>query len=75
MLRFEMDKFWKLLSVNTDTEGLEFISTMEAENYPFYASQFHPEKNSFEWANGSPAIPHTRYVERENGANIVHALP
>lgn len=22
---------------------------MEAKNYPFYAVQFHPEKNNFEW--------------------------
>jgi len=56
----EMHNFWKLLSVNTDTQGLEFISTLEAKHYPFFASQFHPEKNSFEWAYGYPAIPHTK---------------
>ena len=40
-----MDKFWKVLSTNNDEEGLEFISTMEAIDYPFFGTQFHPEKS------------------------------
>jgi len=58
--KFEMDKFWNLLSVNSDLDGMEFVSTLEAKNYPFYATQFHPEKNSFEWAPKYPSIPHSR---------------
>ena len=34
-----MGDFWKLLSVNSDLEGLEFVSSMEARDYPFYALQ------------------------------------
>ena len=34
-----MADFWSLLSVNDDLEGLEFVSTLEANNYPFTATQ------------------------------------
>jgi len=58
--KYEMENFWRLVSTNIDQEGLEFISTLEAKDYPFYATQFHPEKNSYEWAPKYPYIPHSR---------------
>ncbi|XP_023346461.1 gamma-glutamyl hydrolase [Eurytemora carolleeae] len=57
--KYEMDTFWTPLSLNTDKDGLEFISTIEAKNYPFYGTQFHPEKNSFEIGH-YPTIQHSR---------------
>ena len=39
LIRFGMDHFWQLLSVNHDLDGLEFVSSMEARDYPFYAVQ------------------------------------
>ncbi|XP_057680838.1 gamma-glutamyl hydrolase [Corythoichthys intestinalis] len=48
--------FYKVLSTNTD--GLtEFLSTVEAFDYPIYGTQWHPEKNAFEWRK--PYITHT----------------
>ena len=36
--------------VSTNTyHGVHFVSTMEHKKYPLYASQWHPEKNQFEW--------------------------
>jgi len=58
--RYEMEKFWTPLSTNIDQEGLEFISAIEARDYPFYGSQFHPEKIAYEWAPKLPGIPHSR---------------
>ena len=55
-----METFWTPLATNFDLEGLEFISTMEAKKYPFYDTQFHPEKFANEWAPKLPSIPHTR---------------
>uniref|UniRef100_A0A3Q3W8L1 folate gamma-glutamyl hydrolase n=1 Tax=Mola mola TaxID=94237 RepID=A0A3Q3W8L1_MOLML len=49
-------KFYKVLSTNTDGR-IEFVSTMEAYDYPFYATQWHPEKNAFEWKK--PFVSHT----------------
>ena len=56
-----MGKFWKALSYNFDKNRLQYISTIEARNFPFIGVQFHPEKNIFEWAtNAVGNIPHNK---------------
>ncbi|XP_056318171.1 gamma-glutamyl hydrolase [Danio aesculapii] len=52
----KLKKFYRVLSTNTDGQN-KFVSTMEAYNFPIYATQWHPEKNAFEWTR--PYIPHT----------------
>ncbi|KAL4635213.1 gamma-glutamyl hydrolase-like [Arapaima gigas] len=59
----ELRNFYKILTTNSDGKT-EFVSTMEgdlacstAKDFPIYASQWHPEKNPFEWTK--PYIPHT----------------
>lgn len=44
------DAFKKGFVVGTSTadNGKEFVSIVEDKKYPFFASQFHPEKNQFE---------------------------
>ena len=58
-----LTSLFKVLSTNKDRQGVEFISTIESYNYPIYGSQWHPEKNPFEWGqtNGIPneAINHS----------------
>jgi gamma-glutamyl hydrolase len=58
-----LSSFYDLLSTNEDRQGVEFVSTIEAFKYPIFGSQWHPEKNSFEWyqTNGIPyeAIDHS----------------
>ncbi|XP_068956115.1 gamma-glutamyl hydrolase [Petaurus breviceps papuanus] len=46
----KLSEFYKVLSTNT-YEDIEFISTMEAYDYPIYGVQWHPEKSAFEWKN------------------------
>ncbi|XP_038147329.1 zgc:171566 [Cyprinodon tularosa] len=53
----KLKRFYKVLSTNSDGEK-EFISTMEAYRYPFYAVQWHPEKSPFEWID-KPGMVHT----------------
>ena len=48
---------FRVMSVNKDWNGFEFISTLEHVILPFYGTQFHPEKNIYEWINGKN-IPH-----------------
>ena len=55
---FEMDKFWDVLATNQDYNGFEFISLLEAKDYPIWGSQFHPEKHAYEWTLHYPKIPH-----------------
>ena len=58
-----MGKFWKALSYNFDKNKLQYISTIEARNFPFIGVQFHPEKNIFEWATNTVGnIPHNKWV-------------
>ncbi|XP_071340750.1 gamma-glutamyl hydrolase isoform X2 [Trachinotus anak] len=62
----ELKKFYKVLSTNTDG-NIEFVSTMEAYDYPIYGTQWHPEKNAFEWrrpyyAHSSSAVKTTFYM-------------
>jgi gamma-glutamyl hydrolase len=40
---------FQVLSNNNDRQGVPFVSTIEAFKYPIYGSQWHPEKNDFEY--------------------------
>lgn len=48
----QLNDFYTVLSTNVDVKGLEFVSTMEAKEYPFYATQWHPEKINYNFVNG-----------------------
>eukprot|EP00618_Florenciella_parvula_P001818 CAMPEP_0119542538 /NCGR_PEP_ID=MMETSP1344-20130328/53640_1 /TAXON_ID=236787 /ORGANISM="Florenciella parvula, Strain CCMP2471" /LENGTH=301 /DNA_ID=CAMNT_0007586769 /DNA_START=75 /DNA_END=980 /DNA_ORIENTATION=+ len=59
-----VSEIFTVLSTSFDRNGAEFVSTMEAKDYPFYGVQWHPEKNVWElgkYPDGMPyeAIPHT----------------
>jgi len=45
----KLDSFYNILSVNKDRLDQEFVSTIEAKDYPIYGVQWHPEKNAYEW--------------------------
>ncbi|CAL1540419.1 unnamed protein product [Lymnaea stagnalis] len=45
----KLSDFFYKLSTNLDRKGVEFISSVEAKKYPIYGTQWHPEKNSFNW--------------------------
>nr|XP_046146876.1 gamma-glutamyl hydrolase-like [Oncorhynchus gorbuscha] len=52
----DLRKFYKVLTTNSDGKT-EIVSTMEAYGFPIYGTQWHPEKNAFEWTR--PYIPHS----------------
>eukprot|EP00092_Neocalanus_flemingeri_P020717 GFUD01022451.1.p1 GENE.GFUD01022451.1~~GFUD01022451.1.p1 ORF type:complete len:382 (-),score=85.16 GFUD01022451.1:168-1313(-) len=60
--KYRMETFWNALSYNYDKNHLEYISSIEAKDYPFFGTQFHPEKNIFEWNEQEPMIPHSRHA-------------
>ena len=44
--------FWDVTSQSrVPNNGTAFVATIEAKNYPIYATQFHPEKTSELWTN------------------------
>ncbi|XP_074478296.1 gamma-glutamyl hydrolase-like isoform X3 [Sebastes fasciatus] len=64
----KLKNFYKVLSTNMDGEK-EFVSTVEAYDYPIYGTQWHPEKNAFEWKKSyvphSPSAVRTSYYMAE----------
>ncbi|XP_046603493.1 chitobiosyldiphosphodolichol beta-mannosyltransferase-like [Neodiprion virginianus] len=55
--KVNLTSVFRVMSVNHDWNGLEFISTIEHVELPFYGIQFHPEKNLYEWV-ANKNIPH-----------------
>ena len=56
-----LNSFFRMLSFNEAPQGQIFVSTMEAYDYPFYGTQWHPEKNNFEWSQNADYsnLPHS----------------
>ncbi|XP_063304487.1 gamma-glutamyl hydrolase-like [Pelobates fuscus] len=54
----KLSNFYRILSTNRDKKGMEFVSTMEARNFPIYGVQWHPEVNRFQW-HRDLAYPHS----------------
>jgi len=44
-----LTNFYRLISTNVDRKGKLFGSTFESLKYPIYGTQWHPERNQFEW--------------------------
>jgi hypothetical protein len=44
-----LKSFFQLLSTNVDRKGKAFVSSVEAFNFPIYATQWHPERPQFDW--------------------------
>ncbi|CAG9315880.1 unnamed protein product [Blepharisma stoltei] len=55
-----LTEFFDVLSVMHDKSGNPFVAMIEAKDYPIYGTQFHPEKNIYEWSPASPQ-PHDFY--------------
>ena len=54
----ELRNFYNVLATSYDHDNNTFVAIIEAIDYPIYSTQFHPEKNPFEWRDSLP-IPHT----------------
>mmetsp|Transcript_11414 Transcript_11414/g.18720 ORF Transcript_11414/g.18720 Transcript_11414/m.18720 type:complete len:323 (+) Transcript_11414:62-1030(+) len=52
-----LNDFYNMLSTNEDRQGVKFVSMLEAFKYPIFGSQWHPEKNNFEWGETSDGVP------------------
>mmetsp|Transcript_30787 Transcript_30787/g.80635 ORF Transcript_30787/g.80635 Transcript_30787/m.80635 type:complete len:313 (-) Transcript_30787:192-1130(-) len=53
-----LSAFYSVLSTNLDRKGRNFVSTIEAKHYPIFGTQWHPEKDVFEW-NENENLPHS----------------
>ncbi|KAG1653415.1 Gamma-glutamyl hydrolase [Nymphon striatum] len=62
--KYKMHETINLLSTNHDYNGTEFVSTMEAKEYPFFATQWHPEKILFEFVSRPISLKNTPHFPR-----------
>ena len=46
-------EMFNILSIMKDKSGTPFVGMVEAKNYPIFGTQFHPEKNLYEWNQDS----------------------
>ena len=53
-------RFFKLLATADDRKGRNYVAMIESFEYPVTATQFHPEKNAFEWVT-TEDINHSAY--------------
>ncbi|OMJ89507.1 hypothetical protein SteCoe_8303 [Stentor coeruleus] len=51
-----LPEMYNILSIMHDRSGSPFVGMIEARNYPIWGTQFHPEKNLYEW--NQVATPH-----------------
>jgi gamma-glutamyl hydrolase len=58
-----LDKFFEVLTLSIDREKNVYVSTMEAKEYPISATQWHPEKNAFEWTVDEDIPHHPEAIE------------
>lgn len=62
--------YFKVLSMDEDRDGKLFVSTMEGRQFPFYGSQWHPEKAPWEWepkyimSHSEDAVEFSNYLGR-----------
>ncbi|XP_027339802.1 gamma-glutamyl hydrolase-like isoform X4 [Abrus precatorius] len=51
----KLSSFFEILTTSKDTDDKIFVSTARGKNYPVTIFQWHPEKNTYEWATSSKA--------------------
>lgn len=54
-------KMFHVLSVDEDRNGTLFVSTVEGRHFPFFGTQWHPEKAPWEW-NPKHEISHNEWA-------------
>mmetsp|Transcript_21352 Transcript_21352/g.32545 ORF Transcript_21352/g.32545 Transcript_21352/m.32545 type:complete len:366 (-) Transcript_21352:50-1147(-) len=70
-----VDSMFEIISTNVDANGKEFVSTIEAKDYPFYGTQWHPEK-IFEYGThkGTDIPAHPGINHSSEAADLAHKM-
>lgn len=46
----KLSSFFKVYATSNDRKGQNYVAMMQAYEYPITGTQFHPEKNTYEWS-------------------------
>ncbi len=73
-----LTSFYRVLAINEDREGVQFISSMEGIQYPVYAQQWHAEKvrrsNPFVLFTLQPQFEWTIDEDINHDASAIYAM-
>eukprot|EP01113_Clastostelium_recurvatum_P036048 TRINITY_DN5090_c0_g1_i3.p1 TRINITY_DN5090_c0_g1~~TRINITY_DN5090_c0_g1_i3.p1 ORF type:complete len:319 (-),score=58.44 TRINITY_DN5090_c0_g1_i3:41-976(-) len=58
---YKVTSMFKALSTSVDRAGNPFVSMMEGHTYPFFSTQWHPERSLYEWLP-SEAVNHSYQI-------------
>jgi len=70
----KLTTMFNIISTNTDRDGIEFVSTIEGKELPIYGTQWHPEKNNFEWGEFKNGVPYEGINHSSNAIFVSQAL-
>eukprot|EP00518_Triparma_eleuthera_P005312 CAMPEP_0182456182 /NCGR_PEP_ID=MMETSP1319-20130603/2096_1 /TAXON_ID=172717 /ORGANISM="Bolidomonas pacifica, Strain RCC208" /LENGTH=313 /DNA_ID=CAMNT_0024654365 /DNA_START=34 /DNA_END=971 /DNA_ORIENTATION=+ len=73
----KLSSTFTLISTNKDLDGKEFVSTIESKDAgsPIYATQWHPEKNTFEYGTvGDGDVPYITTVHSAESVRLANEL-
>jgi len=51
---YPLNETLKVTTFGYDTAGKKYVSSFESPSMPIYGTQYHPEKNAFEWRSAYP---------------------
>ncbi len=68
-----LSESFHITSTNLDRKGRPFVSTIESKKYPIYGTQYHPEKNNFEFGLMHSATLNSNYYSDEPYEAINHS--
>eukprot|EP00746_Dinoflagellata_sp_MGD_P166883 gnl/MRDRNA2_/MRDRNA2_97087_c0_seq1.p1 gnl/MRDRNA2_/MRDRNA2_97087_c0~~gnl/MRDRNA2_/MRDRNA2_97087_c0_seq1.p1 ORF type:complete len:331 (+),score=52.57 gnl/MRDRNA2_/MRDRNA2_97087_c0_seq1:43-1035(+) len=69
-----LHRTWNLLATGTDRNGTQFMAAVQYVGKPFYATQFHPEKNVFEFDEPYDSLEGSRPVHSMEGVELAFRL-
>ena len=52
----------KIISISKDKDGKWFCSALEGKDRPIFLSQFHPEKQAFQWTKKGDILSNKRSI-------------
>lgn len=70
----KLQSTWNLLATGTDRNGTEFVAAAQYNGKPFYATQFHPEKNIFEFSEPYDTLDGSSPVHSGEGIELAFRM-
>ncbi|CAM9864822.1 unnamed protein product [Pylaiella littoralis] len=75
LVKSGLDEMFRVVSTNTDKNGVrEYVSIVEAFDYPMYGLQWHPEKSEFDSGVDPDGTPHHIINHTKDAVKLSQAM-